>query len=100
MIQYIVFDLKFLSKYLTALTVSKTPSKTPHPNINIPSKYSKFNFNICFTPLSIGTYNPNIKSIVEPDMPGNTIADIAIIPDVNIYAINIIFKLSYFIEKL
>ena len=52
-IQYIVCDLKFLSKYLTVLTVNKTPSKTPSPNINIPGKYSKFYFNISFTPLSI-----------------------------------------------
>ena len=53
-IEYIVCDLKFLSKYLTILTVNKIPSKTPNPNIYIPVKYSKFNFNISFTPLSIG----------------------------------------------
>ena len=33
-------------------------------------------------------------------MPGNTIADMEIIPDTNMYAINNRFKLSYLIEKL
>ena len=53
-IQYIVCDLNVLSKYLTTLTVNKIPIITPNPNINTPGKYSKFNFNISFTPLSIG----------------------------------------------
>ena len=37
-IQYIVCALKFRSKYLTILTVTKIPIKTPHPNIYIPAK--------------------------------------------------------------
>ena len=34
-IQYIVCDLKLLSRYLTILTVIKIPIKIPLPNINI-----------------------------------------------------------------
>ena len=38
-------------------------------------------------------YSPNIKSNVEPDIPGNTIADIAIIAHTKIYTISPKFKL-------
>ena len=37
--------------------------------------------NSTITGFNIGAYNPNINNIVEPDIPGNTIADIAIKPD-------------------
>ena len=37
-IQYIVCDLKLLSRYLTILTVIKIPIKIPLPNINIAGK--------------------------------------------------------------
>ena len=37
---------------------------------------------------------------MDPDIPGSTIADIAIIPEINIYDINNGFKFSYLTEKL
>ena len=48
----------------------------------------------------MGEYSPNIKSIVDPDIPGSTIADMAIIPDINIYDISGKLKLSILTEKL
>ena len=53
-IKYIVCDLKFLSKCLTALTVSTIQRTTPHPKVITPGKYFKFSFKISFMPLSIG----------------------------------------------
>lgn len=99
-IQYIVSALNFLSMYLTILTLIKIPNKIPQIKIIIIGKYSKFNFNTCFIDTSISAYSPKISSIVDPDIPGKTIADIAIIPVKNIYTINPMFKLLSFITKL
>ena len=46
-----------------------------------------------FIPFIIGKYNPNINNNVEPDIPGKIIADIAIIPTINIQIQDEILKL-------
>ena len=38
--------------------------------------------------------------MVDPDIPGSTMADMAIIPDINVYAISGKLKLSILTEKL
>mgnify|MGYP004569090977 CR=1 FL=1 len=48
--------------------------------------------NVSFFPVIIGIYNPKIKSNAEPEIPGNIIADIAIIPAINTYNANPGFK--------
>ena len=75
------------------MIISAIPVKTPTPNINSTGIYDKLKCKVSFIPVIIGIYSAKIKSNVEPEIPGNIIANIAIIPAKNTYIANPKFKL-------
>lgn len=62
------------------LTTVTAPVITPIPKITSAGKQEKSMDNRLFTPLITGIYIPKIRSIVDPEIPGRNMADIAIIP--------------------
>ena len=93
-IKYTILDLWLFRQYLIPLIVVAIPVKTPNPNITRSGTTEKSNFKNDFIALIIGTYIPNISNNVEPDIPGNTIADIAIIPTTKMYIPKPMLRLS------
>ena len=56
------------------------PASTPKPNTSRSGSAERSNAKKCFIAVMIGTYSPNARSSVEPEMPGSTIADMASAP--------------------
>ena len=65
------------------LTIETMPIITPIPNVNKIGIYCRFRCSVSLIALIIGIYNPNTSRSVEPDMPGSTIAQMAIAPAMN-----------------
>ena len=61
-------------------TTVTAPVITPNPKITSDGKQEKSIDKMLFTPLITGIYIPKIRSMVDPEIPGRNIADIAIIP--------------------
>ena len=75
------------------LIVDKIPTITPNPNTIRIGKYEKLNVRTSLIELIIVVYKPKINNNVEPEIPGKTIAEIAIIPAIKTYKIKPILRL-------
>ncbi len=64
------------------LKEQKMPASTPTPNMNRSANDEKSSEKNFFSPVIIGTYSPNARSRVEPDIPGSTIAETASAPPI------------------
>ena len=79
--RYIVLDLWCSKHFLNVLANITTPNIIPRPNIINTGKALKSRWIKSFILFIIGIYSPNIRRIVEPDIPGKIIADMARAPD-------------------
>ena len=83
-IVYTVCERNFSRHILINFVNVTIPAIIPNPNIINTGIAEKSSDIKAFTFSIIGMYKPNINNNVDPDIPGNIIADIAIIAAINI----------------
>lgn len=82
--KYIILLLCRLKAFLITLTDKTMPKSIPAIKVKSPESTLKSIFNSLSSALIIGMYAPSINKSVDPDIPGRTIADIVIIPEIKI----------------
>ena len=74
-----------MSSLLIIRTTLTIPTNTPIPKTIIKGSEAKLKCKMSFTPVIIVENSQIINSKLEPEIPGKTIAEIAIIPAIKAY---------------